>query len=234
MPSPLYYKLKMLSANKPFAPKVRSSLSVSTSASDYMSGPKSNHERHGKSPQTNGTSRVDDTNHSIAETAEFILDVKTLTKLCGMNASDAAELGSTLMTSYKAVCDEQLRRATAAEKIVKGIVNAQRQESTLDKNVAAHFDRFVREMEEAQTAMGPEHKEAMMIDAMNSIILAQENSELAREHRAKIERLSTELKATETEMMAARNKLVDLVFGAVMRCIMSGAGAVEVENSVGG
>jgi hypothetical protein len=73
-----------------------------------------------------------------------------------------------------------------------------------------------------------------MIDAMNGIILAQENSELAREHRAKIERLSTELKATETEMMAARNKLVDLVFGAVMRCIVSGAGAVEVENGVGG
>jgi hypothetical protein len=234
MPSRLYYKLKMLSANNPFTPKVRSPLSVSTAASDYMSGPKSNHERHEKSPQTNGASRVDDTNHSIAEIAEFIFDVKTLTKLCGMNASDAAELGATLMTSYKAVCDEQLRRATAAEKIVKGIANAQRQESTLDKNVAAHFDRFVREMEEAQTAMGPEHKEAMMIDAMNSIILAQENSELAREHRAKIERLSTELKATETEMMAARNKLVDLVFGAVMRCIVSGAGAVEVENGVGG
>jgi hypothetical protein len=168
--------------------------------------------------------------HTIEEAANLICDVRTLTKLYELEAADAAALAVTLASSYNTMCNQQNQQAAARERIYNDIFTTMRQECTVDKNVAAQYDRFVRKMEEAQTAMSDAHKWAIMIDATKSILLAKESSELSRELRYKIESLNAELRTTECEMMATKDKLVDMLFRSVAHCLEASNGAVKDEE----
>jgi len=76
-------------------------------------------------------------------------------------------------------------------------------------------------------------KVAMYTDAAKSAKLARENSEFARNLHKKIEGLDAEYKAKKDEIVAARDEMIDILYGAVMRCILVGSAAVESENDKG-
>ena len=73
----------------------------------------------------------------------------------------------------------------------------------------------------------------MYTDAAKSAKLARENSEFARNLHKKIEVLNGEYKAKRDEIVAARDEMIDILYGAVMRCILVGSGAGVGENDKG-
>lgn len=78
--------------------------------------------------------------------------------------------------------------------------------------------------------MSKQHKQAMLTDAMKSIRLAQKNSHLARDLRREVESTKAKLRRNDREMMAARNKLVKLLYGAFLYCLKVNIGTVKVEK----
>lgn len=224
----------MPSANGSVALASRSPPIVLSPAFADVSGSSSNHARNGKAPMTNGTSKICTASHGIGDLTELLIDVKTLTKLCNLGASEAAQLGAFLVDSYKILNEQQTRRIAAAAKIIDEVETMKQAHNLLDNNVVNHYDRFVRELEEAETAMYDGHKIAMYIDATKSIRLARENADFARNLRTKIEGLDDEYRAKKDEIVAARDEMIDILYGAVMRCVVVGSGAVEGENDKGG
>jgi hypothetical protein len=164
-------------------------------------------------------SKLDGSRHSLEKAMNLIINVKTLTKLCDVEGADAVRIGDTLMKQYNDICETQAYRIKAREISHNNLLTILEQESVFDDKVAAHYDRFVREMEEAETAMGEQHKQAMMMDAMKSIRLAREYSQRARDLRKKIVTTKAKLRLTDSKMMAARDKLVDLLYSAVLYCL---------------
>ena len=55
----------------------------------------------------------------------------------------------------------------------------------------------------------------------------------ARNLHKKIEGLNAEYKAKKDEIVAARDEMIDILYGAVMRCILVGSGAGVGENDKG-
>jgi len=182
---------------------------------------------------SNGNGNDYTPSYGIGNLTEYLIDVKTLTKLCDLGVSEAAQLGAFLTERYKSLNEKQTRRMAAATKIIDEVETMKEGHNVFDNNVVNHYDRFVRELEEAETAMYDGHKVAMYIDATKSAQLARENSELARNLRKKIEGLDHEYKAKKDEIVAARDEMIDILYAAVMRCILVGSGAVESENDKG-
>jgi len=182
---------------------------------------------------SNGSSNDYTPSYGIGNLTEYLIDVKTLTKLCDLGVSEAAHLGAFLTERYKSLNEKQIRRMTAAEKIIDEVETMKEGHNVFDNNVVNHYDRFVRELEAAETAMYDGHKVAMYIDATKSAKLARENSEFARNLHKKIEGLDAEYKAKKDEIVSARDEMIDILYGAVMRCILVGSGAVESENDKG-
>ncbi|KAG9196255.1 hypothetical protein G6011_01376 [Alternaria panax] len=178
---------------------------------------------------SDGNNKSDDARQPLEKALNLIVNVETLTKLCDLEGADAIRIRDTLIKHYTDISKTQAYHATVCEFSYNNLLASLEQESTLDEKVAAHYDRFVRKMEEAETAMGEQHKQAMMMDAMKSIRLARENSQLARNLRETIGNTKAKLRQNDSKMMAGRDKLVNLLYGAVLYCLQVDSSAVQGE-----
>ncbi|CAN9174834.1 unnamed protein product [Alternaria alternata] len=213
-------------AVKPTPPIVQIFSPSSTPGPAVASKPIAN----GPDADSDDRNKSDGDRQLLEKAMNHIIDTKTLTRLCNLEGVDAVRIRDTLIKNYTDTCQRQACRVTSCEVLHDNLLTALEQERNFDENVAAHYERFVRGMEEAEISMGKQHKQAMLTDAMKSIRLAQKNSHLARHLRQEVESTKAKLRRNDREMMAARDKLVKLLYGAFLYCLKVNIGTVKVEK----
>ncbi|RAR06027.1 hypothetical protein DDE82_003669 [Stemphylium lycopersici] len=140
---------------------------------------------------------------------------EALPRMCNLAAMNCAELRSTLEKAYTNNRSQQTSAATYKQTLTDKLMASNERERTAETQVFRHYDRFVRKMEEAQTAMNDAHKTAMHQDAIKSIRAAQEQGEVARLNRVESEKLLEKMRSWDKYQMTFEQDLVDMLYAAV-------------------
>ncbi|KAL1793426.1 hypothetical protein ACET3X_008408 [Alternaria dauci] len=167
----------------------------------------------------------------LEHAASLVINIETLIKLWHLERADAVRIRDTLIRQYNDICQELAYRFTARQVSHNLLLSVMERETICDENVVAHYDCFVREMEQAETATSEEHKQAMLTKATKNIRLAQKNSQLARDLRPEIENIKAKLRHDGDEIMTARDDMVHLLYTAVLYCLEGASGTVQAKES---